>query len=56
MGKVNYIIITELTRTLYKWKPPGWEKINSIDNNFLYKVWKERYLRYFVDKLYIITS
>ena len=41
MRKVNYITMTDLTRTIKK-RPHGWEKTSSIDNDFGYKAWKER--------------
>ena len=46
MCEVNYISDRSLQH--YKQRPHGQEKTSSIDNNFLYKAWKERQLRYFV--------
>ena len=35
MLEVNYITVTDLIC-----RPHGWKKTSSIDNDFLYKVWK----------------
>ena len=48
MHEVDYITVTDLTETSWL----GKDQL-SIDSEFLYKAWKERKFRYFVDILYV---
>ena len=58
MREVKYVTMTDLTRAINRDLMHGWERTSSIDNDFLYKVWKETYIfcRYFVVHLRTINK